>query len=67
MQKRKKTKVQLLVEILRDETWHTGDELAAKVGIRFGDAVQKARTQGYEIQTEWVGVGQQHKYRLLKA
>ncbi|MBF2005707.1 MAG: hypothetical protein IGS49_09630 [Chlorogloeopsis fritschii C42_A2020_084] len=65
MKKRKKTKVELLIEVLQDGAWHLGDELAIKVGDRFGDAVKKARTLGYKIETDWVGVGQQHKYRLL--
>jgi hypothetical protein len=67
MQKRKKTKVELLIEILRDGTWHLSDELAFKVGHRFGDAVKKARIMGYNIQTEWAGTGQQQKYRLPTA
>lgn len=67
MRKRKKTKVELLIEVLRDGAWHLGDELAVKVGYRFGDAVKKARILGYEIQTDWAGVGQKHKYRLLEA
>ncbi|GAX43905.1 hypothetical protein NIES4075_49200 [Tolypothrix sp. NIES-4075] len=67
MRKRKKTKVELLIEVLRDGAWHLGDELAVKVGYRFGDAVKKARILGYEIQTDWAGVGQKHKYRLLAA
>ena len=64
MNKRKKTKVELLLEVLRDGAWHLGDELAVKVGHRFGDAVKKSRRLGYNIQTEWAGVGQKHKYRL---
>lgn len=66
MQKPKKTKVKLLIEILWDGTWHLGDELAVIVGHRFGDAVKKARRLGYKIETEWAGVGQKHKYRLLR-
>lgn len=65
MKKRKSTKVELLIEVLRDGTWHVGDELAVKVGHRFGDAVKKARTLGYTIETDWAGIGQKHKYRLL--
>lgn len=66
MRKRKKTKVELLIEVLWDGAWHLGDELAQKVGYRFGDAVKKARRLGYVIETDKVGIGQQHKYRLLK-
>ncbi len=65
MKKRKKIKVELLIEVLRDGAWHLGDELAVKVGYPFGDAVKKARTLGYKIETDSAGVGQQHKYRLL--
>ncbi|MBW4616473.1 MAG: hypothetical protein KME21_25030 [Desmonostoc vinosum HA7617-LM4] len=65
MKKRKKTKVELLIEVLRDGAWHLGDELAVKVGYPFADALKKARTLGYEIETAWAGVGQKHKYRLI--
>lgn len=64
MQKRKKTKVQLLIELLRDGAWHWNDELDVKVGWRFGDTVFKARKKGYPIKTERVGL--KHRYRLLK-
>lgn len=67
MNRRKKTKVEILIDTLRDGAWHLGDDLAVIVGHRFGDAVKKARTLGYEIETDWAGVGQKHKYRLLKA
>ncbi|MBD1212916.1 MAG: hypothetical protein H9534_09265 [Dolichospermum circinale Clear-D4] len=67
MNKRKKTKVEILIDALRDGTWHLGDELAVIVGYRFGDAIKKARTLGYQIETEWAGSGQKHKYRLIKA
>lgn len=65
MQNRRKTKVELLLGVLRDGSWHLSDELAVKVGHRFGDAVKKARILGYKIETDWAGVGQKHKYRLL--
>lgn len=65
MKKLKKTKVELLIEVLRDGAWHLGNELAVKVGYRFGDAVKKARKLGYKIETDWAGIGQQHKYRLI--
>ena len=64
MLKRKKTKVKLLIEALFDGAWHWGDELAAKVGWRFGDAKYKAKKRGYLI--EWERVGLKHRYRLLK-
>jgi len=59
------TKVELLIEVLRDGAWHYGDELAVEVGHRFGDAVSKARRQGYKIDKVWAGIGQKHKYRLI--
>jgi hypothetical protein len=64
MKQHKTTKVELLIEVLRDGTWHLGDELAMKVGHRFDDAVQKARRLGYDIETDWAGIGKTHKYRL---
>ncbi len=64
MLKLKKTKVELLVEVLSDYEWHWGDELAVRIGWRFGDAVSKAREKGYPIITERVGL--KHRYRLLK-
>lgn len=66
MHKRKKTKVELLIEALSDSEWHWGDELALpeKVGWRFGDAVLKARKKGYPIITERIGL--KHRYQLPK-
>jgi hypothetical protein len=66
MQKLKKTKVELLMEVLADGEWHWGDELALpeKVGWRFGDAKYKAKKRGYSIKRERVGL--KHRYRLLK-
>lgn len=65
MGNRKKTKAELLIEVLSDGQWHWGDELAQadKVGWRFGDAVDKARgKKGFPIIRERVGL--KHKYRL---
>ncbi|HEY9802287.1 MAG TPA: hypothetical protein V6D25_18145 [Leptolyngbyaceae cyanobacterium] len=64
MQKRKKTKLDLLLEVLSDNEWHWGDELAVKVGHRYGDPVYKGRHRGYPIQTERVSL--KHRYRLAK-
>lgn len=66
MRSLKRTKLDLLLEVLADGEWHLGNELAQKVGWRFADAVHKARKQGYMIETELLGVGQSRKYRLLK-
>jgi hypothetical protein len=65
--KRKKTKVQILLDVLKDGTPHLGDELAIKVGHRFGDAISKARKKGYSILTEPTGMGQKRRYLLLSA
>lgn len=59
MPKWKKTKVDLLLDVLNDFSWHSTDELANKVGRRFGDAVYKARNIGYRIETD----RQQNRYR----
>lgn len=64
MLNRKKTKVELLLETLSDGEWHWSDELADKVGWRFGDPVMKARKKGHPIKRDRVGV--QHRYRLPK-
>lgn len=65
MSNRKKTKVELLLEALSDGEWHWNDELAGKVGWRFGDPVMKARRKGYPIDRDRIGL--QHRYRLLKS
>ncbi len=64
MRKPKETKVDLLLKVLSDGEWHWGDELAEKVGWRFGDPVDKARDKGYPIKTDRVGL--KHRYRLPK-
>ncbi|MBE9182548.1 hypothetical protein IQ268_28770 [Oculatella sp. LEGE 06141] len=61
---RKKSKIELLLEALADGEWHWGQELAAKVGWRFGDPVMRAKRKGYLIDVDRVGL--QHRYRLLK-
>ena len=42
-----------------------GDELATKVGWRFGATIKEARYQGHTIETD--NEGKKWKYRLLKA
>ncbi|MBN4002815.1 hypothetical protein [Nostoc sp. LPT] len=64
MRNLKRTKVDLLLEVLSDGEWHWGDELAVKVGWRFGDPVDKARERGYPIIRERLGL--KHRYRMLK-
>lgn len=61
----KKTKLDLLLEVLADGEWHWSDELASKVGWRFGATVKEARYKHYPIKTDRVGL--QHRYRMLKA
>ncbi len=65
MYNRKKTKVAVLLDILSDHEWHWSDELAAKVGWRFGATIKEARYQGHQLETD--NEGKKWKYRLLKA
>ena len=65
MRKRKKTKVELLLEVLADGNWHWGEELAIKVGYRFGDPIYKARHR-LNCQIEKARIGLKHKYRLIQ-
>jgi hypothetical protein len=60
----KTTKIDLLLEALKDQNWHWGSELADKVSWRFGATIEVARKKGHQIQTD--RVGQQFQYRLLK-
>lgn len=57
----KKTKVDLLLEVLQDKQWHLNDELAAKVSFSYNDAVLKARRLGYDIEMQQVN--RQYLYR----
>lgn len=61
---KKRTKVDLLLNILRDGQWHSGDELAFKVTHRFGDTIFKARNKGHNVEQRQVGRSQ-FEYRLL--
>lgn len=65
MQTLKQTKLDLLLNALSDRDWHWGEELAVKVGWRFGATIKEARDKGYLIKADRVGL--QHRYRLLKA
>lgn len=65
MYTKKKTKVDLLLDILSDHEWHWSDELAAKVGWRFGATIKEARYQRHQIETG--NEGKKWRYRLLKA
>jgi hypothetical protein len=62
MKNLKKTKVDLLLEVLADGGWHWNNELAAKVSWRFGATIKEARDKGYLIETD--PVGKQYRYRL---
>ena len=64
MRHKKTTKVDLLLEVLSDGEWHWGEELAVKVGWRFGQPVKTARANGYPIESERVGLP--WRYRLLQ-
>lgn len=64
MRNLKKTKLDLLLEVLSDREWHWAEELARKVGHRFGAVVKVARDKSHKIETDRVGL--QHRYRLLK-
>jgi hypothetical protein len=58
-----KRKLELLLEVLADKAWHRGDELAVRVGWRFGATVKEARNKGYSIET--THQGKKYQYRLL--
>lgn len=60
----KMTKLDLLLAVLEDGEWHWGDELAAKVGWRFGATVQEARGKNHPVEREQLG--SRHRYRLRK-
>lgn len=64
MANRKTTKVDLLLDVLADGQWHSAEELAVRVGWRFGATIKAARYKDYPIETERVGL--QHRYRWLK-
>ncbi len=65
MSRNKKTKLELLLEILSDHQWHSGDELAAAVSWRFGAVIHDARGLGYLIETE--RHGQKFQYSLSRS
>lgn len=65
MYSKKKTKVDVLLDLLADYQWHWGDELAAKVGWRFGATIKEARSRRHLIETNRVGA--KWRYRLLQA
>jgi hypothetical protein len=48
MVKRKSTKLVLLLTALADYEWHWADELATKVGWRFGATIKEARYKNYD-------------------
>ncbi|MCL6435913.1 MAG: hypothetical protein K6T90_17220 [Leptolyngbyaceae cyanobacterium HOT.MB2.61] len=64
MTRHKKNKIELLLEVLADGEWHWREELAAKVGWRFGDPFMRAKRKGHPIDTD--RVGPQYRYRLCK-
>jgi hypothetical protein len=64
MKQSKVTKVDLLMDLLSDSEWHWADELATKVGWRFGATINEARNKSYVIETSRIGL--KHRYRLVK-
>lgn len=65
MSTKKKTKVELLLDLLSDHDWHWNDELAEKVSWRFGATIKEARDQGHSIDTD--RDGRKWRYRLSLA
>ncbi|ESA33786.1 hypothetical protein N836_20075 [Leptolyngbya sp. Heron Island J] len=65
MSKNKKTKLELLLNILSDFEWHWNDELASKVSWRFGATIKEARDKGHQIETDHDG--RKWRYRLIPA
>lgn len=61
----KKTKLELLLAALADLDWHWGEDLATKVGWRFGATIKEARYKSYSIETKRMGV--QSRYRLVRS
>ncbi len=61
----KKTKLDLLLDVLLDGEWHWGDDLAIEVGHRFGATIKDARSKGYPVETDRVGL--KHRYRMRKS
>lgn len=43
----KQTRLTLLLDVLSDHDWHWSEELAVKVGWRFGATIKEARYKGY--------------------
>lgn len=64
MRNLKKTKVDLLLEVLSDGEWHWAEELAVKVSHRFGATIKTVRDKSYVIETNRVGL--RNRYQLLK-
>jgi hypothetical protein len=60
------TNLDKLLAILKDDNWHSSDELAANVSFRFGHTVFEARKKGYLVEKRQVAHNQ-FQYRLLKA
>jgi uncharacterized protein len=47
----KERKQEQLIDLLSDEQWHSGEEIAARIGFRFGAIIHEARKNGYSIET----------------
>jgi uncharacterized protein len=58
-----KVKQEKLLELLSDRQWHSGEEIATKVGFRFAATLHQIRKQGYSIETR--EANNQFEYRVL--
>jgi biotin operon repressor len=64
MKNRDESNLTRLLKLLDDKAWHSGEELAAKVGWRFGATIHEARGKGYRIEKRRTGHNQ-YEYQLL--
>lgn len=61
----KLTNLKRLIETLKDSEWHSSDELAAKVSLRFTHTVFEARKKGYQVEKRKLAHNQ-YEYRMLR-
>lgn len=61
----KLTNLKRLIAILKDSEWHSSDELAAKVSLRFTHTVFEARKKGYRIEKRKLAHNR-YEYRILR-
>lgn len=58
-----KTRQEQLLDFLSDEQWHSGEEIAARIGSRFGHIIHEACRKGYSIETREIAHSQ-FEYRI---